>query len=300
MMELRQLEIFRCAAKTLNFTAAGVKLGYAQSNITGQIRRLESELQVKLFERLGRGIRLTSEGKQFLQRAEAILELCEKARMEISPQHCRGAINIGTAETICVYRLPQILLEYRKRYPLVEIKIHTEACDNLYSMLKANTIDLALVLTGSIRQPELTARLLHEETMAAVVSPLHPLACRPAITAADFAGECLIITLPGCGYRPLILSMLERRHSTPGSLMELSSAGAIKQCAICGLGIAILPLVAVQAEISQGKLIRLKLAEDPVEVKAQLVYHRQKWLTPAMQSFIDLCQQQTQALLAEP
>jgi DNA-binding transcriptional LysR family regulator len=129
--------------------------------------------------------------------------------------------------------------------------------------------------------------------MAVVVSPLHPLACHRTITPADFAGQCLIITLPGCGYRPLIFSMLKQQHITPGSLMELSSAGAIKQCAICGLGIAILPLVAVKAEIEQGSLIKLGLAGTNIDVKAHLIYHHQKWLTPAMQSFVDICAQQS-------
>ncbi|MDF2501792.1 MAG: transcriptional regulator, LysR family [Anaerosporomusa subterranea] len=288
-MELRQLQIFCSAAETLNFTKAGLKLGYAQSNITGQIRQLEEELQVKLFERLGRGIQLTSEGKKFLVNAKHILELCDKAKAEIAPQVFRGIINIGTAETICIYRLPQILIEYRKLYPLVEIRVQTEACDNLFTLLKSNDIDIALVLTDTITALEMTVRTLQDEPLAVVVSPLHPLAEKKKITPGDFAGECLIVTLPGCGYRPLILAMLREHNVIPGSLMELSSIGAIKQCTMCGLGIAVIPEVAVRDELERGKLLKLDFSEASFDVKAQLIYHQEKWLTPAMQAFLELC-----------
>lgn len=288
-MELRQLQIFCSAAETLNFTKAGLKLGYAQSNITGQIRQLEEELQVKLFERLGRGIQLTSEGKKFLVNAKHILELCDKAKAEIAPQVFRGIINIGTAETICIYRLPQILLEYRKLYPLVEIRVQTEACENLFTLLKSSDIDIALVLTDTITAPKMAVRTLQDEPLAVVVSPLHPLAEKKKITPDDFAGECLIVTLPGCGYRPLILAMLREHNVIPGSLMELSSIGAIKQCTMCGLGIAVIPEVAVRDELERGKLLKLDFSEASFDVKAQLIYHQEKWLTPAMQAFLELC-----------
>jgi DNA-binding transcriptional LysR family regulator len=288
-MELRQLQIFCSAAETLNFTKSGLKLGYAQSNITGQIRQLEEELQVKLFERLGRGIQLTNEGRRFLTYTRTILELCERAKAEVSPQIFHGIINIGTAETICIYRLPQILIEYRKLYPQVEVRVHTDACDNLFTLIKANEVDIALVLTDSIKSPEMTAEILRDEPMAVVVSPLHPLAAKKAITLEDFAGECLILTLPGCGYRPLILALLRQQNIIPASLMELSSVGAIKQCTVCGLGVAFLPEIAVSDELERGKLIKLDLKAAKIDVKAQLIYHREKWLTPAMRAFLDLC-----------
>jgi DNA-binding transcriptional LysR family regulator len=186
-MELRQLQIFCAAAQTLNFTKAGLQLGYAQSNITGQIHQLEKELQVKLFERLGRGIQLTSEGKNFLQNAKSILQLCEKAKEELSTQVFRGNLNIGAAETLCVYRLPLILTEYRKRYPLVEIRVQTESCENLYEQIKCNQIDIALVLTDKIKVPDMVVQTLHDETMTMVASPLHELAQKKQIKPNDFS-----------------------------------------------------------------------------------------------------------------
>lgn len=288
-MELRQLQIFCAAAQTLNFTKAGLKLGYAQSNVTGQIRQLEDDLQIKLFDRLGRGIQLTTEGKNFLQNAEKILQLCDRAKEEFSPQIYRGTINIGAAETLCVYRLPQLLTTYHKLYPLVEIRVHTESCEKLSELIKVNDIDVALVLTDEITSPDLVVQTLHEESMTMVVSPLHNLADKKKIKPRDFFAENFILTSPGCGYRPLILTMLKKYNVKTGSIMELSSVGAIKECTICGLGISILPRISVKDELERRKLVELDWTGPAFTVKTQLIYHHEKWITPALRAFLELC-----------
>jgi DNA-binding transcriptional LysR family regulator len=288
-MELRQLQIFYVAAQTLNFTKAGLKLGYAQSNITGQVRQLEEELKVKLFDRIGRRIQLTSDGKKLLNHAKCILDLYERAKEDFLPQGIGGVLNIGAAETVCVYRLPQILTEYRKLYPQVEIRVQTESCEHFFELIKANNIDIALVLTDKIKSTEMVVQTLHDEAMTVVASPLHPLAHKKNIKPHDFTDECLITTLPGCGYRPMVLSLFKENHVKPGALMELSSIGAIRQCTICGLGAAILPKIAVQDDLERGKLVELDWTGPKIEVKTQLIYHHEKWLTPAMRAFLELC-----------
>ena len=288
-MELRQLLIFCTAAELLNFTKAGLSLGYAQSNITGQIRLLEEELQVKLFERFGRNIQLTNEGKIFYQKVRHILNLCEQAKNEFSSNNISGVLNIGAVETICVYHLPNILSEYRKLYPKVEIRIQTDVCDRFLELVKTNTIDIALVLTDKVKSSEMTVQTLNYEPMSVITSPSHPLAKKKFITPKDFSNECLITTLPGCGYRPLILSLFEKHGVKPGSLMELSSVASIKHCTIAGLGVAILPYVSIKEYVKAGSLVELKLRGIDLDVKKQLIYHHKKWLTPAMKAFLDLC-----------
>lgn len=295
-MELRQLLIFCTAAELLNFTKAGLSLGYAQSNITGQIRLLEEELQVRLFERFGRNIQLTNEGKTFYQKAHHILNLCEEAKSEFSSDDISGVLNIGAVETICVYHLPNILSQYRKLYPKVEIRIQTDVCDRFLELVKNNTIDIALVLTEKIKSSEMTIQTLNYEPMSVIVSPNHPLADKKMITPKDFSNECLITTLPGCGYRPLILSLFEKHGVKPGSLMELSSVASIKHCTIAGLGIAILPHVSVKSHVKSGSLVELKLRGIEFDVKKQLIYHQKKWLTPAMKVFLDLCSSSLQVV----
>lgn len=288
-MELRQLQIFCSAAETLNFTQTGSKLGYAQSNITGQILQLEQELQVKLFDRLGRRIELTHAGKLFWQNARQILALCEQAKREIAPETFNGIITIGVAETLCLYWLPEILTTYRQSYPAVEIRVQTDCLQNVIQAIRSNHIDLGLVLTDNIQEPDLEHHPLLAGTMTAVISPEHPLAQKGECHVQDLTAHCLIVTLPGCGYRPLIFSLLTAANVVPGSLMELSSVGAIKQCVRCGLGVAILPLISVLDELKHGQLQEIKLAQAQFNIRTHLLYHRKKWLSSPMQAFIELC-----------
>lgn len=288
-MELRQLQTFCTAAETLNFTKTAIKLGYVQSNITIQIRQLEEELKVKLFERFGRRLELTHEGRAFLKNAETILQLCQRAKNELSPDSICGILNIGAAESLCVYRLPQLLLEFRKQYPLVEIRVQTESCNPLLGLIRNNSIDVAIALSNEIDQSDIDLKTLFYEKMSVVVSPLHPLALRKTISPESLTGECLILSPEGCGYRPIILDVLKKYHIEPSAIMELSSVGARKECAICGLGVTILPKITAKNELEQGKLIELDWEGPNFDVKTQIMWHREKWLSPAIRAFIELC-----------
>ena len=288
-MELKQLQTFCTAAEILNFTKTATKLGYVQSNITSQIRQLEEELGVKLFDRFGRKLELTSEGKAFLPKAQNILELCQRAKNELSTESFRGTLTIGAAEALCVYRLPQVLLEYRKRYPLVDIRVQTESYKPLFALIRSNSIDIAMALTQEIDEPDMDGRSLFNEKMIVVVSPSHPLALKKIIKPTDLSGECLILSPEGCGYRPIILSVLEKYHLKPSAIMELSSVGARKGCAICGLGVTILPKIAAKDELKQGKLIELNWQGPSFDVTTQVMWHREKWLSPVVTAFLELC-----------
>jgi len=289
-MEFRQLQIFITAAQTLNFTKAALKLGYTQSNITTQVHQLETELGVRLFERFGKGLRLTGEGKRFLKNADSILLQCKKAKEELSPQGFQGVLNIGAAETLCVNRLPKLLYQYRQKYPLIQIKVQTDSCDQLFQLLRNNCIDVALALTSDIQQSDMIVKTLCQEAMCVVVSPLHRLAQHDIIKPADLVEECLILTTAGCGYRPVVLAALETHQVRPESIMELSSVGAIKECTACGLGVAVLPKVAVQDDLQRQKLTALGWQGPQFDVRTQLIYHKDKWLTPAIQAFLQLCE----------
>lgn len=289
LMELRQLQTFCIAAETLSFTKTAAKLGYVQSNITSQIRQLEDELKVKLFDRFGRRLELTNEGKAFSKKAEHILQLCQQAKSELSPESFSGILNIGAAEFLCVYRLPKLLLKYREQYPLVEIRVQTESYKPLFGLIRSNNIDIAMALTNEIDQPDMDGRALFNEEMVVVVSPLHSLAMKKIIEPKDLSGECLIISPEGCGYRPIILAVLEKYDLKPSAIMELSSVGARKECAICGLGVTILPKIAAKDELNQGKLISLNWIGPSFDVKTQIMWHRGKWLSPTINAFLKLC-----------
>lgn len=288
-MELRQLEIFNESALRLNFTQTAEAMGYAQSNVTKQIKSLERELGVALFERLGKKVFLTPEGKVFHEHVQNILLAVENARDAVNPSNFKGVLHIGAAESICVNWLPQIFQRYARKYPEVDFQLRMDSCYKLADLLRDNQIDVALALAGKIDEPDMIVKILHEEPMCLVANPLSSLAQLDSITPFDFRDVCLILTTEGCGYRPLILDMLHRYRVKPARRMELASVAAIKACVMANMGAAILPEISVAHEIQKGDLVKIDMAFETFHVYSQIFYHKNKWQSPALTRFIDTC-----------
>ena len=288
-MEIRQLKIFCTASKALNFTKTAEELGYTQSNITAQIHLLEEELNVKLFDRLGHNIYLTFDGQKFLKYAKKILQVANEAKQDLTPTSViDGKLSIGAAETLCVYRMPTILQEYRRLYPLVEIYLETISCQQFPHLLRENKIDVAFSLSHPIHISDMEATILLDEPMVVVASPNHELANKKMLTPADLEGQGLLLTDKACGYRPIIIKMLSDAGIATGPLLEFCSVGAIKKCVSIGLGLSIIPLISVEQEIKNGELISFDWNGPKIDVKIQLIYHKEKWLSPALKAFIKL------------
>lgn len=288
-MEIRQLTIFCDAAQTLNFTKTAHNLNYAQSNITGQIKLLEAELNTKLFERMGKGLILTESGKSFLHNAQEILRLCEQAKYGVQGADCRGIINLGVAETAAVYRMPDILKAYRAKFPAVELRMFTENTEDFYAMLRTGTIDLAIALTSETSAADMFYRHLFDDELILVAAREQGAAAVCSVSGAQISSRTLLMTSAGCGYRPQILKYLQSREINPKNIMEMSSVAAIKELVAADFGVAFLPYSAVAKELSEGRIQAMKYdVPEPIYIKTQLIYHRNKWLSPALKGFLAL------------
>lgn len=288
-MELRQLKAFSTVARMRSFTRAAELLDYAQSSITAQVRALEDELDTKLFERLGRQIALTQDGERLLIYAEQILKLSSEAKEVVSGSATpKGTLSIGAPESLCVYRLAALLQEYRKRYPDVEIILKLGTCADFHRWLKTNAIDVAFFLDREMAASELVSETLLSEPMVVVAGVDHPLIEKGSIAPADMNGEFLIQTESGCSYRTALESILAAAGVRPGSVLEFGSVEAIKKCVISGLGISLLPRVAVESEMAGGRLKDLHWSGPDFHMTTQITYHKDKWISPAMNALINL------------
>ncbi|MGE5373061.1 MAG: LysR family transcriptional regulator [Solirubrobacterales bacterium] len=286
-MELRQLRIFAAVADLQSFTRAAEALGYAQSNITAQVRCLEDELGVRLFERLGRRIALTLEGERLLSYSERILKLAGEAKESISGGEPNGTINIGVPESLCVFRLPDLFREYRRQHPQVKLILKLGTPIDFRRWLRDNTIDISFFLDRKVEDPDLVVRELLVEPMVIICEKDHRLASSSLIEAADVAHECVIFTERGCSYRAQLEAQLAEAGVQPASTLEFESVEAIKQFVMSGMGIALLPRAAVEKELAQGKLAQLTWKGTAFDMRTQLVYHRGKWVSPTLKSLLD-------------
>ncbi len=288
-MELRQLNTFLKAAELKSFTKTALDLGYAQSSVTSQIQMLEQELKVKLFERLGHKIALTAEGEKLLPIAISIIKLSNDAKnIAVNSDIPSGRLIIGAVESLCVAKLPELLKEYRTRYPDVEITIKFGDKAEFLRSLKDSTLDIAFFLDQIINDGDFISTLEVPEPMVLLCSPDHAYASRESIHPEDLSGQPLILTEPGCGYRILFDTILSQFRVKPSSVIETGNVQTIKQLTISGIGIALLPKTSVEKELSQKHLVSLNWNGPDFPIFTQVLYHKNKWMSAALKAFIDL------------
>lgn len=288
-MDFRQLNTFLVISKLQSFTGAASALGYAQSTITTQIKQLEEELGVKLFDRIGKNITLTHEGKKLLPYAKQMLKLSQDIKNVVfNEESPSGTLTIGAAESLCVLRLPEILKEYRRLFPEVEVSLKFGSCADFRHFLKDNIIDVAFSLGRKIDSEDFISEIEFDETMLLLAYPGHPLIDKEEIFPKDIENEPLILTETGCSYRASFENILNEYNVKENLVLETGSVQAIKQFTMSGLGITLLPKVAVEDEIKAGKLIPLNWVGPGFGVISQVIYHKDKWLSPALKEFLAL------------
>ncbi|MDD3224232.1 MAG: LysR family transcriptional regulator [Clostridium sp.] len=286
-MELKNLSSFCRVAKLGSFCKAAEELGYAQSTITTQIQVLEGELGTKLFERVGRQVKLTEKGVILLKYAQNILRLSEQAVEEVVDDDTpRGVLRIGIVESICIIRIPKVLNYYHEKYPKVEIIIKIGVCSDLRSMLKNNEIDFMFILDNPIEDDDFILCMAFNEPMMFLASQKNKLCGKDKITIEDIKNEPLILTEPGCSYRNIFESMFYKEGLKPNVALEVGSIEAIKTFTISNLGITLLPVMTVKKELKSGKLVQLNLDTEEFNLMTQVFYHKSKWLNSTMKSFI--------------
>ncbi|WP_208588513.1 LysR family transcriptional regulator [Gracilibacillus suaedae] len=287
-MELRQLKTFRTVASILNFSRAADALNYVPSNVTMQIKALEDELGVPLFDRLGKQLVLTNAGKRFLTHIQSVLDKLDEARNTVHDnEDIRGTLTISANEVLCAYRLPVVFKLFRSRHPGVRLIFRSVPNQELKQTLFDGTADVVFMLDETILSTRLAVEPLLEETFRLFVAPDHPLAKQPVLQQEDFHGEVLLVNEKGCPYRTMFDRSFEKKGIDSITYLEFQNAEAIKQCAISGIGIAFLPEITVEAEVKRGDLVALPWQLSDLHVYTHMAWHKEKWLSPIILSFIE-------------
>ena len=288
-MEIRQLRSFQTVANILSFNQAAVKLHYSQSNISAQIQALEEELGVQLFDRLGRRVQLTETGEQLLQYANKILDLVEETHSEVAGgKDPQGSMTIRIPETLGVHRLPPVIKEFHCRFPKVQLNFITCAHEGLEKDLRKGLIDLAFVLTESIRSVDLTAENVGFESVVIIASPDHRLAAKRTVHTRDLAGETILFSKVDCSYRKIFEQIMGQEEINQFSRLEFHSVEVLKRCVIAGVGITVLPEIAVAEEVAQKRLAILPWSEGKIDVAVLLIRYRDRWMSPTMKAFMEV------------
>lgn len=292
-MDFKKLNTFQSAALNLSFSEAANQLGYVQSAVTNQIKALEEELDVQLFDRNGRGVKLTSAGKQLLHYTQKLILLRDEAKSSISNNDYEKPIQIGGHETIITYYLPKLLSCFSKLNPSIRFIILATPVADLKKELSTDNLDVAFILEKPFIKTGLKVHTFQSEPVVIVCSPSHHLAAKDFIKADDLVNEHILLTEKGCCYRNQFERLLIDVGAYTGQVSEFVSIEAIKQCVKLNLGVAALSLSSVQQELQNGELQQLKLTDTELKSNIHFVYNQNRVYSKSIANFINYCEKYT-------
>lgn len=286
-MDIKNLNTFIQVAELLSFTQAAEKLGYSQSTVSFQIRQLETELGVSLFDRINHTIALTDKGREMLQYAQEILKIAgdmEKAAGGI--EEIGGLVRIAIAQSLCDWLLTERFAALHTDYPGITMKIIAGDTEEMFRLLGRNEADLVFTLDNHIYHRDYV--LVDEAQMgvnfvAAAGSPL----CGRSLTVEEIVAEPFLVTEKGMSYRRLMEEQLAKRNLEIMPILESGSTDLLCRLAEQGMGVAYLPDYVTEKSVREGRLCRLDVPEIQVEIWKQMFYHRDKWVSPQMKKVME-------------
>lgn len=290
-MELKYLQTFRTIIDEGGFSRAAEKLNYTQSTITFQIGQLEQELSVSLFEKIGRKMVLTKAGEQLVPYVDEILQSVNKLRFfEENLSECQGNLRIGVGETLLCYKLPGVLKEFHRKAPKAHLFLQSMNCYDIRNELLGGTLDLGVFYedVGGFGSGLKTVPL-GSYPLILVASPEVKRSHPDFITPDRTIPVPLIINEPNCIFRQIFEQYLKDKSIVLDHTIELWSIPTIKNLVKNNVGISFLPEFAVQEELDSKELAEIPTEISHTNITAVCAHHRNKWISPLMKLFMDLC-----------
>jgi DNA-binding transcriptional LysR family regulator len=293
-MELRHLHYFIAVAEELHFSRAAERLNISQPPLSQQIRSLEDELGVKLFERTKRHVQLTEAGKVFLERSYLVLAQLEQA-IEVTQRIGRGEVGrlaIGFVDSATYTVLPDILRIFREQFPAVELRLHELTTQEQIHALHHNQIDVGVV-RSTIIEPSLRTECVLQESLVLALPQTHPLSAQVKVSLSTLADESFILFPAKLGpvFYEQIIHLCQQAGFRPKVAQEAVQMQTIVSLVAAGLGIAFVP-ASMQSFHRSGVIYKL-LQEQTPQTGLYLAW-RQHDSSPVIKAFLSLAQKTTQ------
>jgi DNA-binding transcriptional LysR family regulator len=299
-MELRHLRYFVAVAEEEHVTRAAARLGIQQPPLSQQIRQLEEELGVDLFERSPRQIRLNGAGRLFLSDARRILAMVRESvqRVRHFDMGREGSLMIGLVSSASMHPLTiRIIERFRNAYPLVSLQIEEGANHELMRLLGEERLDLAFVRTDVQRYPQLACRNLVNEPTVVAVPGNHPLARSPdtPLGLHDIGGEDLLVYrfVNGAGICEMLFQALADRGIRPRVVSETERMLSALNMVAAGFGIAVVPKAMTAFRIP-NIVYRDISATDGFSVPLNAAF-RNGAMTDTLRRFLSVCTETAEA-----
>jgi DNA-binding transcriptional LysR family regulator len=285
-MELRHLRYFIGIVDAGSMALAGRRLHVSQPTLSRQIRDLEREFGVRLFDRIGRRIVLTAEGQEMAARTRHVLAEAEalRARGTVLGGGTGGVLRVGTTPQFMEAGMPYVLTTYRRTHPGVEVRLVEHGGRQLIVGVQRGELHLA---TGVMRDFEqLASRPIYPLRVLAVMSSRHRLASRRSLTIDDLTAEPLLMLAPGFQTRQLFDDVSQSRNVDLNVILESRSPQSIIALAAAGHGIAIVPSVVA---LARARVAIVGLVHDgrPLGGWVRVAWDPRRYLPPYGEALVE-------------
>ena len=286
-MELDQIRTFMAVARRRSFSQAAGDLLRTQPAVSIKIRALEDEVGQQLLERRRRGVELTPAGEILFRRGESVLGEIEGLRSELSDLSSLrvGRVSLGASDTVSLYLLPPALKRFVATYPGVDLRLFTQISRRVLELVSRDVIDIGIV-TLPVADPAVETRALYRDEFVVVVPPSHALARLKRLKAEDLRGHPIIHLKSETLTRAWINSRLEPHGLHEQIRLEVSTVEVIKRLVEAGLGISILPEIAVQEEARSGRLLARRLPALELLRPVGWAWRRGKYFSRAVTALV--------------
>src|SRR5579859_6312676 len=296
---LRQLRVFSAVARHLSFVRAAEELGLTAPAVSMQIKELEIEVGVPLFDRSSRKVTLTMVGEYVLAYTQRVLSAMRDAEDMVARFRGlrTGHLDVAMVST-AKYFLPRLLARFRNEHPGIEVRLQVgNNREEVASMLREGSVELAIMGRAPKNWPSRAEPFaMHPHGLVTAIE--HPFARAEKVAARSLMTEGFIVREPGSGTRAALDEYMEAYHMSPHVVMQMSSNEAIKQAVMAGMGIALLSLHTVGLELTHGLIAAPEVEGLPVMRRWHVVNNLAKTLSPAAEAFRYFILERGEAFLA--
>lgn len=287
MMDTRVLITFLKAVELQNFNRVAEELNYAPSTVTTQIQRLEEELGLPLFDRIGKKTYLTYYGQKFLPIANKIMSLNQEIyTLSQDSNHVQGKIQIGTIESYLSNVFEKHISHFIAEFPKVQIVLHTANTDALLHMLKYGNIDLACAIGDKVLDPNFNCIWKRKNFFVFAASSKHPLTTGGPYSIQTILKEPLILSEEGGLYRKILTNLAFKQGIIYVPQISVDNTRTIKNLVENNMGITFLPYYALKESILQHKISVILTDFSINPIWFQIIIHKNKWISPVMKEMI--------------
>jgi DNA-binding transcriptional LysR family regulator len=287
-MELSTLRVFMTVASERSFSRAADKLGRTQPAVSLALQRLEAELGEKLLDRSAKDVVLTDAGRAVLEYGRRFQSLESELHNSIAElrDHSAGRLVIGANESTGLYLLRHIE-RYRRMYPKIKVQIRRSFSSRIPAEIVEGNLELG-VISYQPRDERLVSRVIYSDSLAFVVSPRHRFAPREEVPLAELGDEIFIAHNVVSPYRDIVLRVFQERGVNLNMDIEMPTIEMIRWMVEENQGVAFLPRMCVDQEITEGRLVPVRVPEISVQRKIYLVQPARRGVSYATDAFLQL------------